>query len=367
MASSLIVEICELKEIQKHTNADALELAIVKGWQTVVKKGQFQKGDKIMFIPPDAIIPVEIADIWNIRNYLAGRDRNRVKCVRLRGEMSFGLIMPVPEKGKDWEIGYDCAEHFGITKYEPPIRTTAGDAAPPDSYFFRYTDIENYRNFPDGFEEGELVLATEKIDGTNSRLSISEVIVENGNVDFEWKAGSHNVKRKKPDEDIKKNTYWFPYTLEPVVKMIEHIHQKTGKPVHLFGEIYGAVRGGHKSMHYGKPSALSYVAFDLMIGQEYVDWDMFRNYCNDFGVPTVPLVDVFEFRSDKVKRLSTGKSILASLNHTDHMREGIVVKPVKERHDPKIGRVILKMLNDDYLLLKNRALDKGEAADYKDE
>jgi len=50
-----------------------------------------------------------------------------------------------------------------------------------------------------------------------------------------------------------------------------------------------------------------------------------------------------------------------------HMREGIVIKPLKERRDPAFGRVVVKFLNDDYILLKNKAYDKGEVTDFTDE
>ena len=34
-----------VKEIQKHHNADSLEIAIIKGWKIVVKKGEFKIND----------------------------------------------------------------------------------------------------------------------------------------------------------------------------------------------------------------------------------------------------------------------------------------------------------------------------------
>ncbi len=41
-----------------------------------------------------------------------------------------------------------------------------------------------------------------------------------------------------------------------------------------------------------------------------------------------------------------------------HMREGVVVKPLHERTDPKLGRVVLKYVSDLYLF--------GEKTDYTD-
>lgn len=371
MSSSLIVEVCKIDKIEPHNNSDNLELGIVKGWQVVLKENQYKEGDKVIFIPPDALLPTEFADELSVRNYLGGANKDRVKCVRLRGEMSFGLVIDIPE-GKDWEVGYDCREDLGILKYEPPVRAQAGDAAPSDPYFQRYTDIENMRNFPCVFEEGEKVVATEKIDGSNLRLNLFSHVNEEGTLITEWKAGSHKVKRKMPsEEEIKDHTYWFPYSIPEVKKMIEELHYNLlrfgYKNVQLFGEVYGAVRGGHKSLHYGVPNSLNFAAFDLMLDEKYVDWIEFEKLCEEFNVPYAPVVEKFNFNIEKVKELSTGDSILAAKNGARHMREGIVVKPMQERRDPKMGRVILKMLNDDYLILKNKAYEKGEITDYTDE
>ena len=199
MSSSLIVDVCVVKEVKPHKGSDRLSLAIVKGWQVVTGRDQYKAGDVVVFIPPDTLVPGELADKLNIRNYLGGKDKNRVKTVRLRGEMSFGLAIDVPE-GKDWEVGYNCASDLNIKKYDPPMRATAGDAAPEDALFTRYTDIENIRNFPDIFKEGERVVATEKADGcfrgdqkimlpNGEQIPISEVKVEDLVLSYDEESG----------------------------------------------------------------------------------------------------------------------------------------------------------------------------------
>jgi RNA ligase (TIGR02306 family) len=370
MSSSLIVNVCEIKEVRNHPNADRLDLAEIKGWQVVIGRGQYKAGDKVIFIPPDSVIPGGLADELNIRNYLGGSDNTRVKTVRLRGEMSFGLTIDVP-KSENWDVGYDCAADFGIEKYIPPLRATAGDAAPEDAHFTRYTDIENIRNFPNVIKSGERVIATEKIDGSNCRTGLSYTVFEDGTEGYEWKAGSHKLKRKCPDADkLRDNIYWHPFTLDCVRAMVEEIHSSSdydAKEVTLYGEIYGKVRGGHKSLHYGRPETLNFVAFDMKWDGNYVNWYLFEALCSKFNVPMVPVVEEFDFNLWKAKTLSTGDSILAERNGAKHMREGIVIKSVDERRDPAFGRVIVKFLNDDYVILKNKAYDKGEVTDFTDE
>lgn len=54
--SSLIVEICEVNDVEKHPNADKLDLVSVKGWQCVAQKGEYQIGDSVVYIPIDSIL-----------------------------------------------------------------------------------------------------------------------------------------------------------------------------------------------------------------------------------------------------------------------------------------------------------------------
>jgi hypothetical protein len=67
-----------------------------------------------------------------------------------------------------------------------------------------------------------------------------------------------------------------------------------------------------------------------------------------------------------VRSLAQGDSLLAAMNGTTHMREGVVVLPLEERESSLTGRAILKILNPDYLLLKSKKADKGETVDFAD-
>ena len=139
------------------------------------------------------------------------------------------------------------------------------------------------------------------------------------------------------------------------------------KTATLYGEVYGRIRGGHKSMHYGKQNSLNYVAFALKIDGNYVNREVFSDLCERFDVPQVPLVDIIPFDMKKIKELASGKSILANINGVDHIREGIVICPIIEREDYDCGRAILKVMNPDYLLMKNKKEAKGEIVDFIDE
>jgi RNA ligase (TIGR02306 family) len=379
MASSLIVEVCKIRDVKNHPKADRLDLAIVKGWQVVVGRDQFKEGDLVVYVPMDAVVPTELADKWNVRNYLGGQENDRVKCARLRGEMSYGLIMP---KEYDWVEGEDVSNYYGITKYVAPVRTTAADAAPRDISFPAFTDVENINNFPDSFVEGEEVVVLEKIDGTNDRVGFEMSVIRNGeSVTYEvhLKAGSMSYKRTMPALwDLASNPYWFPWTLDPVVKMLKYYSGVIKKEfedslletrnITLFGEVYGgSIRGGHKSMDYGTPNNYGFAVFGLMIDDMFMNWEKLESLCGRFKVPTVPVISKTTFNMESLRSLATGNSLLAQQNGKEQIREGIVIYPVEERRDPKVGRCILKMLNPDYLILKNSRADKGEVVDFKDE
>jgi hypothetical protein len=72
----------------------------------------------------------------------------------------------------------------------------------------------------------------------------------------------------------------------------------------------------------------------------------FDNLCDQFGIETVPRAFAGGFDLETIRKLSDGPSLVSGANN---IREGVVVKPMVERNDPKIGRVILKYVGDTYL------------------
>jgi len=352
--SSVIANVVEIEAVLPHPNADRLCLARLKGWQAVIRKNedgtpQFTPGEKVVFIPPDSTLPREMAERLGVASYLSERTNVEgqrdlvVRQVRLRGEPSFGLVIQPDDPS--WPVGTDVREHYGIGKYRPPVRFSAGDSEANHPLFQRYTDIENMRHFPSILTPGEEVVVTEKIHGTNARI---------GWIEGTLLAGSHGLQRKRPEpEAMGSNTYWFPATLEPVRNLLDELRQSHSVAI-LYGEIYGS---RVQSLHYGRRDGLGFAAFDLLVGEHYLDYDDFAALCQRHGVATVPLLDRGPFSLERIAALSRGNTTLPD----QHIREGVVVRPVKERFDPEIGRVILKYLSDDYLL--NDKLTAADATD----
>jgi RNA ligase (TIGR02306 family) len=184
--SNLIISVATIEKLTPHNNADSLELAQILGWQLVVRKGEYKIGDKIVYFPIDTVLPQELSDRFGVTNYLS---KGRIRCAKLRGEPSFGLA--VKPENDEWQVGQNVAEYYaalGVKKYKPPVRVTAGDAELEHPLFMTYTEIENMRNFPNVFKDGEMVVLTEKIHGSNSRVGI---------IEGEFMAGSREAKRIK--------------------------------------------------------------------------------------------------------------------------------------------------------------------------
>ena len=92
--------------------ADKTEVAKVLGWECVVKKGEFKKGDIIVYVEVDSVMPDK-------PEYEFLRDRKfRVRTIKLKGQISQGLVLPWKS---GWGfIGDDVTDVLGITKYLTP-------------------------------------------------------------------------------------------------------------------------------------------------------------------------------------------------------------------------------------------------------
>lgn len=332
--SSLIVDTCRVDSVRPHPNADRLDIAVIKGWQCVIPKGTRSAGDLVTYIPIDSVLPLELSDALGVTKYLS---KGRVRAARLRGEPSYGVVMDA--RGDE---GFNAAESLGITKWLPPVKLVAGDEEPDHPLFPKYTDIENLRNFTNVFEDGEEVIATEKIHGTNSRVGM----VIDGDMQTVV-IGSKSIRRKV----VEGTTYHFPLTMSSVATLLQECINDGAKSAILYGEIYGKVQ----SLHYGIAGRIGFMAFDLCVDMQYVCADRFFEMMRAYGVPTVPVLYRGPYSIEAIKAASNGRS---AVEGADNIREGVVVRPVAERNHPALGRVILKYVGDDYLCANDD--DAGE-------
>lgn len=336
MPSSLVVRCVPIKNVKPHPNADNLLIIEIMGWQVCTHKDTNpQVGDLRVFIPPDAILPQELAEQLDVVKYL--KKGNRVGQVKLRQEMSFGIAAP-----NIWNfgVGQEVSQELGITKYIQPIHPNAGDQEQDHPLFANYSHIENWRNYPDLFVEGEPIIAHEKIHGSNSKVG---VIYENGEIIH--MIGSHNTRKKLvgPDEDQKKVSL-YQYPLKIVEKMLEEILiSSAANVVIVYGEIFGKVQ----DLRYGRNNELAYRAFDIYIDGKFLDWNDAEDWFVAHKIEYAPIVYCGPY-SEQVMKDCANQNTLLMPPDTAHMSEGVVIRPQKERFDPSIGRVILKYKSNAY-------------------
>jgi len=87
-----------IKQIKEHTNADALEIAVVRGWNVIVQKGEFAVGDVCVYFEVDSVLPKEYRYAF-LHKYAYNKslDKYRIKTAKLRGQFSQGLVMPIEQ------------------------------------------------------------------------------------------------------------------------------------------------------------------------------------------------------------------------------------------------------------------------------
>lgn len=310
-------------ELTPHPNADQLSIAHVYGYPVIVRTDQWQGKDRGVYIPVDAVVPnVEEFD------FLEGHFRIRAK--KLRGVFSQGLLIPAPD---DAEIGDDYAEAWDITKYEPPEKpfsygTFADFASPPSLDVPKYTDIEHLRRYAEVFDPGEQVVVTEKIHGASAKYVWC---------DDKLHVASMNNWRKNETP----NPWWAVVTPE----FTEFV--KSISPLVVYGEVYGAVQDLRYGLKNGEVKLAVFDIFNPESGTYLNDWTM-RELCRGH-VETVPEIWQMPFDLTNLENIAEQDSVVGGKGH---IMEGLVVRPLKERWDERVGRVVLKLHAKRYLLRK---------------
>jgi len=340
--SLLEVKVVEIENILPHTNADTLELAIIGGWQTVVKKDSHKIGDFVIYFPIDSVLPIELSDYIGVTGYL---HNGRIRAIRLRQEPSYGLVANIDKiieyirtKTNDIpDLKEDIKDILGVTKYEPPAPSESScmgktKIAPyQHPLFFDYTDIDNYRNYKRIIEDGEMVRICEKLHGSNSRVGLVE-----GNILY----GSHH---RQILEDF--DCIYCKAIPSNVLDMLHKIKEDTGaESIIAYGEIYGWIQ----DLKYNhKEGEHSYRLFDIRVKDKYLNYDKLIHYTSLFNIPIVPVLYTGPFSFDIIEKLKDTNSTLGN-----NMMEGVVITPLEERIHYKLGRVVLKYVFDRYLLRK---------------
>jgi RNA ligase (TIGR02306 family) len=106
--------------IQPIQGADAIECAVVGGWKVVVKKGEFLVGESALYLEIDSWVPHELAPFLtkgDEAKEFEGVKGNRLRTVKLRGQISQGLLLPLAAISDD---NMTAASEGSDEKVSPP-------------------------------------------------------------------------------------------------------------------------------------------------------------------------------------------------------------------------------------------------------
>lgn len=337
-------------EIFPHPNADSLEIARAGNYQFVVRKGEYWNGEGAFVIPEKSILSGALRERY--QDYLVGPEKNRVKSVKLRGELSMGILMSPKtmfelfgpnQAAMVVQYGVDYSEHFGVTKYEPPIPLElAGQVAPvPDGNYSKH-DVEQFSVYRDELKPEDRVVITEKIHGSQAAYTLTY----KGDF-FVTSKGLFDRQLMLKESDT--NAYWRAGNSVGIRERLEAYQREredlTGiiPTVQAFGEVV-PVQGGNWTYGFNSPTLL---VFDIRHEGKsvnfYEDGPDIPPYFSDIWVP---ILHIGLLGDADLESLCKGNECVSRKEL--HIREGIVVRPDIMRYAKDGTRLFLKVINPAY-------------------
>jgi hypothetical protein len=192
--------IVKVKELRKHENADRLQIATFFGNDTVVSLDT-NVGDMGIYFPTDGKLGEKYAEVNKLTRTQGGYledDKRHIKSIKLRGEKSDGLFMPITSLEKFVKVDTlkegDTVTTLGGTliceKYIPKGKQKQSEPTPKQGkkkkdkeafpFFEQHIDTSQFAYNLGQFKEGDLVYITLKLHGTSQRTA-------------------HTVKKKQPN------------------------------------------------------------------------------------------------------------------------------------------------------------------------
>lgn len=332
-------------ELFPHPNADKLELARIGTYQCVVQKDLYKTGDEVVFAPEKSVLTGKLKEEWS--KWLAGPNHDRVKSVVMRGEYSCGIIIPQELLTEldlaAVEVDQDISDKLGITKYIPPIpHELEGLVVPIDSEKYSKHDCEQFGIYAKSLVDGERVIVTEKLHGSQAVYYIN---LTTGEKFVTTKNQLSNGLRIVENES---NSYWIG---SRNIGLWDMIQKQFGAPfdgavnpdgsdciVQIFGELIPVQKG----YHYGQIT-ITLKIFDIRLNGVNVPYDQVGEELKQHWVPVI-----FDGPLDKstIRKLSEGMEQVSGTSA--HIKEGVVVAPYIDRKADDGIRLRLKILNPKY-------------------
>lgn len=316
--------------------ADAIETAIVGGWKVVVKKGEYAVGDLAVYCEIDSWIPTELAPFLSKGKEpreFEGVKGERLRTIKLRGQLSQGLLLPIPEDtirgaGILLAEGLDVTDHFGIKKWEKAIPAQlAGQVRGNFPSLIPKTDQERVQNLVKEVAAASNLRfeVTEKLEGSSMTCYL---------INGEFGVCSRNLDLKRDET----NSFWATAIAEDIEAKMRAV--PTGGDFAIQGELIGpGVQGNIYKL--SKLEFRVFDVYDVTLG-DYLRPAARRVFVEKYlGLKHVPVLHEEMYLADVDTLLSwaEGSSELFSKQE----REGIVFKQVD-------GGMTFKAISNSYLI-----------------
>jgi RNA ligase (TIGR02306 family) len=315
----------KIDEIRPIENADSIEAAVIGGWVVVVKKGEFKANELAVYLEIDSWVPHGLAPFLSRGNEpreFNGIKGERLRTVKLRGQISQGLLLPLTvlphslgfqyAKPDGAANGEDVSHWLGIQKWEAPIPAQlAGQVRGNFPSFIPKTDqerIQNCAKYINQWKENRVHWEiTEKLDGSSMT-----VYVKGDN----FGVCSRNLDLKEESS----TAFWLTARKDSLIDKI----QSTGRNLAFQGELIG--NGIQKNPY--DINGNEFYLFDIydIDAAKYLLPDERQDLAKKLNVNHVPIIGHAKFDdiADVFSLLQNaeGKSFLNSRTE----REGFVYK-----------------------------------------
>ena len=314
--------------------ADAIECATVGGWKVVAQKGLYKEGDLAVYFEIDSWIPFELAPFLckgKEPREFEGIKGERLRTIKLRGQISQGLLMPMNEacKNIDSELfeGLDVSFPLNIIKWEKPMNAQlAGVCKGNFPTVIPKTDQERVQNLKKEIDAARdfVFEVTEKLEG--SSMTVYQIKGEFG-------VCSRNMDLKETEG----NSFWATARKDGIQEKMMAVDEFWDFAIQ--GELIGpGIQGNIYKLT--QPEFRVFDVYNIQTG-EYLKPDARRDLIERMGLNHAPVLDDMFVLNDGIGELLTlaeGKSRIADVE-----REGIVFKQVG-------GGVTFKAISNKYLL-----------------
>lgn len=320
--------------------ADAIECAVVGGWTCVVKKGEYAVGDLAVYLEIDSWVPTDLAPFLSKgkepRVY-EGILGERLRTVKLRGQLSQGLLLPLAEviaNAGCWsplEEGDDVSEWLNIKKWEMPMNAQlAGMAKGNFPSLIPKTDQERVQNLKKEIDQAitdELNFeVTEKLEGSSMTVYL---------IDGVFGVCSRNLDLKETED----NTFWQVARRDGIEAKMRAV--PTGGDFAIQGELIGpGIQGNIYKL--SKPEFRVFDVYNIS-GGFYMNPAPRRELINVMGLLHVPIITTYSLAPcgtvDELLLWAEGPSAITLTQE----REGIVFKQAN-------GGMTFKAISNKYLL-----------------